>query len=88
MGTHLRVLRESFLMSTNMIGLGCFSKIFASVCFGQVNPERLLGVSQFACTHFVIGPPSPGSLVTWSPSLPAASYTAQSDFAIHAIFLK
>ena len=35
MGTHLRVLCKSFLMSTNMTGFGWFSKIFASVCFGR-----------------------------------------------------
>ena len=29
MGTHLRVLRESFSMNTNMAGFRCFSKIFA-----------------------------------------------------------
>ena len=38
MGTHLRVLRESFLMSTNMTGFGWFSKTFASVCFGRKWP--------------------------------------------------
>ena len=34
MGAYLRVLSESFLMSTNMTGFRCFSKIFAYVCFG------------------------------------------------------
>ena len=29
MGTHLRVLSQSYLMSTNMRGFGCFSNIFA-----------------------------------------------------------
>ena len=33
MGTHLRVLSESYLMSTNMTGFGCFTKIFASLRF-------------------------------------------------------
>ena len=34
MGTHLRVLSESYLMSTNMAGFRWFSKIFASLCIG------------------------------------------------------
>ena len=29
MGTHLRVLSESYMMDTNMAGFRCFSKIFA-----------------------------------------------------------
>ena len=29
MGTHLRVLIESFPMNTNMTGFGWFSKVFA-----------------------------------------------------------
>ena len=32
MGTHLRVLSESYLMSTNLIGFRWFLKIFASLC--------------------------------------------------------
>ena len=35
MGTHLRQLRESYPMDTNMIGFRWFSKFFASLCFGQ-----------------------------------------------------
>ena len=35
MGTHLRVLSESYLMNTNMTGFGWFSKDFASLCFGH-----------------------------------------------------
>ena len=35
MGTHLKALRESYPMSTNMTGFGCFSKIFVSLCFGR-----------------------------------------------------
>ena len=31
MGTHLRVLSESYPMNTNMTGFGCFYKIFASL---------------------------------------------------------
>ena len=34
MGTHLRVLIESYPMNTNMAGFKCFSKFFASLCFG------------------------------------------------------
>ena len=36
MGTHLRALRESYPMNTNMTGFRCFSKIFAFLRFGQV----------------------------------------------------
>ena len=41
-GTHLRVLSESYLMTTNMSGFTCFSKIFAfldksSLSIGRVN---------------------------------------------------
>ena len=35
MGTHLRVLSESYSMNTNMTWFSCFSKIFASLCFGR-----------------------------------------------------
>ena len=35
MGNHLRVLSESYLMSTNMTGFRWFLKIFASLCFGR-----------------------------------------------------
>ena len=35
MGTHLRVLSESYLMNTNMTGLRWSSKIFASLWFGR-----------------------------------------------------
>ena len=34
MGTHLRVLSESYLMDTNTIEFRCCSKIFAFLCFG------------------------------------------------------
>ena len=34
-GTHLRVLSESYLMNTNMTVFRWFSKIFASLCFGR-----------------------------------------------------
>ena len=30
MGTHLRILSDSYLMNANMTGIGWFSKIFAS----------------------------------------------------------
>ena len=33
MGTHLRVLSESYPMNTNMTGFRWFSKLFASLCF-------------------------------------------------------
>ena len=35
MGTHLRVLREGYQMSTNMTGFRWFSKIFVFLCFGR-----------------------------------------------------
>ena len=34
-GTHPKVLGDSYPMSTNTTGLRSFSKIFASSCFGQ-----------------------------------------------------
>ena len=40
MGTHSRVLRESYLMNTNMIGYRCFSKTLcrheSSLSIGKV----------------------------------------------------
>ena len=35
-GTHLRVLSESYLMTTNMTGFSCFSKIFAFLFWRKV----------------------------------------------------
>ena len=35
MGTHMRVLSESYPMNTNMTEFGWVSKIFAFLCFGQ-----------------------------------------------------
>ena len=43
MGTYLRVLRQSYLMNTNMTGFRWFSKIFASLCFGQKEPQHWKG---------------------------------------------
>ena len=43
MGTHMKVLSESFPMNTNMTGFRCFSKIFASLCFGQKKPQHWKG---------------------------------------------
>ena len=40
MGTHLRVLSESYPMNTNMIGFRWFSRIFASLCFGRKVPQH------------------------------------------------
>ena len=43
MGTHLRELSEkSYPMNANMTGFRCFSKIFASLCFGQKKPVKEL----------------------------------------------
>ena len=35
MGTHLKVLSETFPMNTNMTGFRWFSKLFASLCVGR-----------------------------------------------------
>ena len=35
MGTHMRVLGESFLMNTKMTGFQCFFKNLAFLCFGR-----------------------------------------------------
>ena len=35
MGTHLRVLDESYPVNTNMTGLRGFSKVFAFLCLGR-----------------------------------------------------
>ena len=32
MGTHMKVLGESFPMNTNMTGFRCFSKLFVHLC--------------------------------------------------------
>ena len=42
MGTHMRELSESYLMSTNMAGFRLFSKIFASLCFGLIRIGRVM----------------------------------------------
>ena len=55
MGTHLRVLNESFLMNTNMIGFRWFSKIFASLCFGKKKPQHWKGLSKSAKTQIYHG---------------------------------
>ena len=43
MGTHLKVLSESYPVNTNMTGFTCLSKIFASLCFGQKEPQHWKG---------------------------------------------
>ena len=35
MGTHQKVLSESYLMNPKMTGFRCFSKTLASLCFGK-----------------------------------------------------
>ena len=35
MGSHLKILCESYPLNTNMTGFRWFSKIFASLCFGR-----------------------------------------------------
>ena len=35
LGTHLKVLSESYPMRTSMAGFRCFSKFFASLCIGR-----------------------------------------------------
>ena len=46
MGTHLRVLYESYPMITNMTGFRSFSKIFASLCFGWKIASALEGLKR------------------------------------------
>ena len=48
MGTHLRVLSESFPMNTNMTGFIGFSQIFASLCFGLNQPQHWKGGVNFS----------------------------------------
>ena len=43
MGTHLRVLSESYPMDTNLTRFRCFSKIFASLCYGRKLPQQWKG---------------------------------------------
>ena len=43
MGTHLRLLGESYPMNTNMTGFRWLSKIFASLCFGQKQLQHWKG---------------------------------------------
>ena len=44
MGTHLRVLSESYPMNANITGLKCFSKLFAALWFGR---KLSLGIGNF-----------------------------------------
>ena len=48
MGSHLKVLSESFPMSTNMTGFRWFSKIFAFLCIGQMYSLSIGRVKKFA----------------------------------------
>ena len=41
--SYLRVLSQNFPMNTNMTGFRCFSKIFASPCFGRKQPQHWEG---------------------------------------------
>ena len=43
MGTHMRVLSESFPINTNMTGFRWFSKFFASLYLGQKKPQHWTG---------------------------------------------
>ena len=54
MGTHLRVLSESYPMNTNMTGFKWFSKIFASLCFGQMSPYYWSMDAIFIYREFII----------------------------------
>ena len=47
MGTHLRVLSESYLMNTNMTRFRMFSKIFASCAFEECSLR--IGRVKVAC---------------------------------------
>ena len=46
MGTHLRVLSESYQMNINMTVIRWLSKIFASMFFGQKVASALEGLTQ------------------------------------------
>ena len=43
LGTHLRVLGESYPINTNMTEFRWFPKIFTSLCFGQMKPQHWKG---------------------------------------------
>ena len=45
MGTHLRVLSESFLMNTNMAGFRWFSKIVASLHLDESSLTAVEGLN-------------------------------------------
>ena len=47
MGTHLRALRESYPMNTNITGFRWFSKIFESLCLGRTS----LSIGRVKHTH-------------------------------------
>ena len=82
-GTHLKILSESYPMSTNMTGFRCFSKIFSSLCFGQKKPHfdspahrvfcveqklhLLVAVGVIILLHCVGCFPARVSMVTMSP---------------------
>ena len=42
MGTHLRVLSESYPINTNMTGFGWFSKIFAFECSLSIGRVKVI----------------------------------------------
>ena len=50
MGTHLKVLSESFPMNTNMTGFRWFSKIFEFLCLGQNYSLSIGRVNPFNAT--------------------------------------
>ena len=45
MGTHMRILSESFPMNTNMTGFRWFTRIFASLCFGWKSIQHWKGLT-------------------------------------------
>ena len=54
MGTHLKVLRENFPMYTNMIGLRCFAKTFASLRQGLVLLAKVASALKGLISHTTI----------------------------------
>ena len=51
MGTHLKVLCKTFSINTNMTGFKCFSKTFASLCFGWKLASALEGLNITESNH-------------------------------------
>ena len=56
MGTHLRELRESYPMNTNMTGFRWFLCVFAFLYFGQMYTQHMKGYNNiFVQSHGYFG---------------------------------